>query len=423
MEGTQSLALIGMPAMSLSQAFERRMALVKFCQGIMKEGIDYGTIPGTNKPTLLKPGAEKLTTFFGLTVRFMSIECVDDWTGENHGGEPFFSDWYRCQLWKGDMLIAEADGECNSRESKYRWRWVAEEDIPLGLDKANLKKRSGSRREMKFAVEKAETSGKYGKPAEYWQEFKDAIADGTAEVVQIKARSNKVYEGYEIDSTVYRVPNEDIASQRNTIKKMSQKRAMVGATLIAINASEFYTQDMEDMAADLGVTIEGRVVSTEPVPESKSTDSGPPGEPPWAEGMRQAPSAQPPESAKPESHWMEDSAKQVRFWANANEAGLDRDVVHHEWGVESMKDTTLSFEQSLALLKVAHIGLQELGVGLMGIYQALDIGRLTDLIGCGKKPPQIEAELRAWVSKQAETAPPVAAGEQPRLDEYEEIPY
>jgi hypothetical protein len=42
------------------------------------------------------------------------------------------------------------------------------------------------------------------------------------------------------------VPNEDIASQVNTINKMAQKRALVAATLIAVNASEFFTQDLED---------------------------------------------------------------------------------------------------------------------------------------------------------------------------------
>ena len=36
----------------------------------------------------------------------------------------------------------------------------------------------------------------------------------------------------------------------NTVDKMAQKRAMVSATLSATGASEFYTQDVEDM--DLG---------------------------------------------------------------------------------------------------------------------------------------------------------------------------
>lgn len=44
-----------------------------------------------------------------------------------------------------------------------------------------------------------------------------------------------------------RVFNPDIADQVNTIQKMSQKRSLVGAVLLAVNASEFFTQDIEDM--------------------------------------------------------------------------------------------------------------------------------------------------------------------------------
>ncbi|HEX8684304.1 MAG TPA: hypothetical protein VF707_18455, partial [Ardenticatenaceae bacterium] len=43
------------------------------------------------------------------------------------------------------------------------------------------------------------------------------------------------------------VPNPDIADQVNTVQKMAQKRALVQATLLAVNASEFFTQDVEDM--------------------------------------------------------------------------------------------------------------------------------------------------------------------------------
>jgi hypothetical protein len=32
----------------------------------------------------------------------------------------------------------------------------------------------------------------------------------------------------------------------NTIQKMAQKRALIAATLLAVNGSEFFTQDIED---------------------------------------------------------------------------------------------------------------------------------------------------------------------------------
>src|SRR5918911_3676390 len=106
-----------MPALSIDLAVERYEAINQFVGRILKKDIDYGTIPGTEKLTLLKPGAEKLTTFFGLSTRFQLLERVEDWTGDSHGGEPFFYYLYRCQLYRGDALIAGADASCNSRET------------------------------------------------------------------------------------------------------------------------------------------------------------------------------------------------------------------------------------------------------------------------------------------------------------------
>ncbi len=103
-----------MPAMTLANAVERFNAVTRFTQQIMVSGRDYGVVPGSSKPTLLKPGAEKLTTFFGLSARPTLVEKVEDWTGADHGGEPFFYYWFRYALYRGDLLIAEADGSCNS---------------------------------------------------------------------------------------------------------------------------------------------------------------------------------------------------------------------------------------------------------------------------------------------------------------------
>lgn len=234
-----------MPILDFSQAAIRYQAIVEITNKMLRTDHDYGKVPGTDKNTLLKPGAEKLCTLFGLSPRFTIVEKTEDWTGADHNGESLFYYVYRCSLYRGDVLIAEADGSCNSRESKYRYRWVSEFDLPTDADKSALKKRGGRSSEFAFAIEKAETSGQYGKPAEYWQRYKDAIQNGTAKQVQ-KPTKKGTSDAWEIDSTVYRIPNDDIASQINTIQKMSQKRAFIAATLIAVNASEFFTQDVED---------------------------------------------------------------------------------------------------------------------------------------------------------------------------------
>src|SRR5918911_667312 len=107
---------------SIEPAVERYNAVTEFVSRVLRRDVDYGVIPGTDKFTLLKPGAEKLTTFFGLSTRFQLLERIEDWTGAEHDGEPFFYYLYRCRLYRDNLLVAEADGSCNSREQKYRWR-------------------------------------------------------------------------------------------------------------------------------------------------------------------------------------------------------------------------------------------------------------------------------------------------------------
>ena len=206
-----------MPAMSIELAVERYNTITEFVSRVLRRDVDYGTIPGTEKLTLLKPGAEKLTTFFGLSTRFEIIERIEDWTGAEHEGEPFFYYLYRCQLYRGDLLVAEADASCNSRETKYRYR-EAQRVCPACSQAAIIKGRE-----------------EYGGG---WLCFKKKGGCG-AKFPNGDAAIESQQTG--------RIFNPDIADQVNTIQKMSQKRALVAATLLAVNASEFFTQDVEDI--------------------------------------------------------------------------------------------------------------------------------------------------------------------------------
>jgi len=312
-----------MPVMDIQQAVARRRQMVSFVQQIMERGTDYDTIPGTHKDTLLKPGAEKLTTFFGLSPRFVTVKEQENWGDD--GSEPFFYYWIKCELYRGSQLVGEGDGSCNSHESKYRWRWVYEDDLPPGTNKDLLKTRGGKVSEFTFAVDKAETTGKYGKPAEYWQRFQDAITAGTAQKIKKQTSKGAQYDAWEINATVYRVPNDDVASQANTVLKMAQKRAMVAATLITVNASEFFTQDLEDL--DLGVvegTFETR--TTAPSGDGDNEDDNVP-----SNG----------------EHWIDKVTTsgpiRKRFWAWAtgdgeNSRGLTTEQVYEALEVESIHD-------------------------------------------------------------------------------------
>jgi len=307
--------------MDIAQAEARRDAMVRFVKRIMIPSVDFGKVPGTDKDTLFKPGAEKLSTFFGLSPRFAVVKAQENWGTD--GTPPFFYYWYKCELYRGDVRVGEGDGSCNSHESKYRWRWVTEDDLPPGLDPSTLKRRGGTISEFTFAVDKAETSGKYGKPAEYWQTFTDAIAAGTARSVKKTTAKGATYDAWEIDSTVYRIPNDDAASQANTILKMAQKRALVAAVLVTVNASEYFTQDLEDFEpSDI---VNGTIV-TEPTSE-----------PP------------PPTAAAP--HWIDQADAngkpiRARFWAWTSEQGLNNDEVYIALGVEHIHDYTGTMKEA-----------------------------------------------------------------------------
>lgn len=210
-----------MPVMSMQTALARRKAIVEFVQAIMVKGTDYGVIPGTNnKEVLYKPGAEKLVTFFGLAVSFVPVTIVEDWTGEKHGGEPFFFYHYKCELWRNGNLVGSGEGSCNSWEQKYRWR------------------------------NQDRTCPKCGQPAI----IKNSYGPGWLCYRKKGGCNNKFGDGDQaIESQdVSKVPNPHIGDQVNTILKMCQKRALIAAVLITVNASEFFTQDLEDLATDSG---------------------------------------------------------------------------------------------------------------------------------------------------------------------------
>jgi len=224
-----------MPAMPLSQAKQRRDQVVAFVREIMVSGTDFGTIPGTDKDTLLKPGAEKLTTFFGLSKQFTLIEKTEHWTDE----EPFFYYLYRCHLYRGQMLIAEGDGSCNSFETKYRYRQGQRKCPSCG--------------QATIIKGKAEYGGGwlcFGKKGGCGAKFPDG--DATIETQQTG-----------------RIKNPDVCDQVNTIQKMAQKRALIAATLLAVNASEFFTQDLEDYIPDAIYTEVPNEAEAEQEPKPK----------------------------------------------------------------------------------------------------------------------------------------------------------
>ena len=226
------------PVVNVQGALQRYQDMKDFISGILKENVDYGKIPGTDKSTLLKPGAEKLTTFFGLSAEFQIIEKEEDWTGKDHDGEPFFNYWYKCRITRNSKIVAEGEGSCNSFEKKYRYR------------SANIK------------CPKCENETIIKGKKEYgggWICFTKKGGCGAK-----FSEGDKSIE----DQPRGQVKNPDIADLVNTLQKMAQKRAYVAAVLLATNASEYFTQDVEDF-------IDADFIAVDPATEKQKLHQTP----------------------------------------------------------------------------------------------------------------------------------------------------
>lgn len=143
-------------------ALTRQVELIGQVQReVMKADRHYGRIPGTPKPTLLKPGAELLCLTFRL--------CPDYIITDKTESPEFLSYIVKCTLTgiENGYKVATGIGSCNSGEKKYG--------------------------------------------------------------AQIASRKVSPYE------------------LQNTLIKMAEKRALIAAILNACAASDYFTQDLEDL--------------------------------------------------------------------------------------------------------------------------------------------------------------------------------
>lgn len=101
---------------NLEQVTKQLQAISNFqsvVQNNLKKDQDFGVIPGTQKPTLLKPGAEKIQMLFGVTSEYEEIERIQDYD------KGFFAYTIRCTLSQNGTKITEGMGHCNTKEKKY----------------------------------------------------------------------------------------------------------------------------------------------------------------------------------------------------------------------------------------------------------------------------------------------------------------
>jgi len=102
-------------AISLEEANARIKMFQQYVREHMTEGEDFGVIPGSTKPTLFKPGAEKLNAIFGYAPKVEISNRLEDWD------KGFVSYEVKVSLInkRTGQMEAEGLGSCNSRERRY----------------------------------------------------------------------------------------------------------------------------------------------------------------------------------------------------------------------------------------------------------------------------------------------------------------
>lgn len=161
---------------------------------VMKKDVHYGVIPGCKKPSLYKPGSEKILSTFRLAVN----PQVEDLSTSDCAR---FRVNARITHIGSGQFIGSGIGECSSSEEKYQWR--------------------------KSVCD---------------EEFNDTPEDRKREK-WIKPYNGEAYKIKQVRTNV-----ADVA---NTILKMAKKRAQIDATLTATAASDVFDQDIEDLPEEL----------------------------------------------------------------------------------------------------------------------------------------------------------------------------
>lgn len=156
---------------------------------VMKKDTHYGIIPGVSKPSLWKPGAEKLLATFRISAQ---IKCVEDLSTPT-------AIRYRVTVQgvsPSGAVLGEGIGEASSDQTKYAWR------------------------EMICQQEYDETPPDQRRAI--WKK-------GTHPYKVMQIRTNP-------------------ADQANTILKMAHKSGLIAMCLVVTGASDIFTQDIEDLA-------------------------------------------------------------------------------------------------------------------------------------------------------------------------------
>ena len=203
--------------LTVQEVSQQSLVIHRILTEVMVEGIHYGKIPGTDKPTLLQPGAEKICATFRLAPKY----DVED-LSEPHNN--LFRYRVKCSIYtiRDGYFVGSAVGEASTAEEKYQWqRAVCQEQ----WDEADPTQRRKK-----------------------WKE------DGT-HILQIQRNG---------------------ADLANTCLKMATKRALISATRCSTACSDLLDVDLDEEAvADL-VKEQAKEQTKDQAPAQKPKAKTPP---------------------------------------------------------------------------------------------------------------------------------------------------
>jgi mono/diheme cytochrome c family protein len=171
--------------MAVSDIISHVAVVQEVMRAVMKENVHFGKIPGTDKPTLYKAGAEVLSMVFRIADTYEVTDLSTD------GIVRYRVNCIGTHQTTG-IVLGSGLGEASSGEEKYKWRKAVSEE-----------------------------------------EFNETPAN------MRRIKHGKNYKANQI-----RTEPADLA---NTILKMANKRAKMAMVLNVTAASDCFSQDLEDM--------------------------------------------------------------------------------------------------------------------------------------------------------------------------------
>jgi len=228
MEQSSQVALRDTYEYSVQEITDKVAKVRQVAASVMKDGTHYGTIPGTQKPTLYKARAEILSLTFRLAPRYEGERQPID-LGNGHREYIVRCDLYHVQT---GAFFGSGIGSCSTMESKYRYRPGPRESTgqPVPREYWNLRQ-TEPERALALIGGKGHAVGK--------------DENGTW-MIMLQGET---------------IENPNIADCYNTVLKIAGKRAYVDAILKSTAASEVYTQDLEDMAENDNALHNGRTAA------------------------------------------------------------------------------------------------------------------------------------------------------------------